>query len=104
MSKKGKEGLEEIASFVNVFYGLFIQASLSLEGQFINAAGDSMLVSLPFSMTSLSNVRIIRKLLKAELGKYKKIFLDINTSVKTALILDDFEHENYYWKKSVFPL
>ncbi|MBN1149615.1 hypothetical protein JXA84_00155 [candidate division WOR-3 bacterium] len=104
LSKRGKEGLEEIASFVNVLYGLFIQTSQALGGQFINAAGDSVLVSLPFSKTSEYTVSIIRKLLKERLDKYKKVFPEINTSVKTALIIDDFEHKNFYWKDKRFSI
>ncbi|MBN2362746.1 hypothetical protein JXL83_01280 [candidate division WOR-3 bacterium] len=56
-SKKGKEGLEEIANIVNILYGTFIQASHRHSGIFINAAGDSVLISLPSDASSAQAVK-----------------------------------------------
>lgn len=103
-SKKGKEGLEEIANIVNILYGTFIQASQRHGGFFINAAGDSVLISLPSDISSVQAVNEVRRTLKKKMKKYETVFPDGKISIKTAFVSGEFNYSPYFWKDNYFAV
>ncbi len=99
-SKKGKEGMEEIANIVSELYGTFIQAYELNGGVFINAAGDSVLISLPFNAVSIKTVKEVNKNLIKKFTSYKKIFSFEYVGLKSAFIFEEFDYTPYFWKNN----
>ncbi|MBN1620314.1 hypothetical protein JW890_06295 [candidate division WOR-3 bacterium] len=95
-SKKGREGMEEIAKIVSDLYGTFIQAYEQNGGFFINAAGDSVLISLPFNAGSINTVKEVNK----NLTKIIKSYISEQVGLKSAFICEEFVYTPYFWKNN----